>query len=61
MKLMTAGGGGGGNNHQAIAFVHENDIYYKPKVQQDLVCRITSTGNLFIKIGRVLMSFVEVG
>lgn len=50
MKLMmgsssgSAGVGGGVNNHQAIAFVHENDIYYKPKVQQDLVCRITTTG-----------------
>ncbi|XP_049817276.1 inactive dipeptidyl peptidase 10 [Aethina tumida] len=27
-----------------IAFVHENDIYYKPKVEKDLVCRITNTG-----------------
>lgn len=30
---------------QAIAFVYENDLYYKPKVQTDLVCRITTTGN----------------
>ncbi|XP_037029793.1 inactive dipeptidyl peptidase 10-like isoform X2 [Bradysia coprophila] len=30
---------------QAIAFVFENDLYYKPKVQNDLVCRITTTGN----------------
>lgn len=45
MKVMTGSNGGGVvNNHQAIAFVHENDIYYKPKVQQDLVCRITTTG-----------------
>lgn len=29
---------------QAIAFVHNNDLYYKPKVQHDLVCRITNTG-----------------
>lgn len=29
---------------QAIAFVHDNDLYYKPKVQNDLVCRITTTG-----------------
>lgn len=29
---------------QAIAFVFENDLYYKPKVQNDLVCRITTTG-----------------
>lgn len=33
-----------GNPSQAIAFVYENDLYYKPKVQSDLVCRITSTG-----------------
>lgn len=32
---------------QAIAFVYENDLYYKPKVQNDLVCRITNTGNCF--------------
>lgn len=31
-------------NSQAIAFVYENDLYYKPKVQNDLVCRITATG-----------------
>lgn len=31
-------------NSQAIAFVYENDVYYKPKVQNDLVCRITTTG-----------------
>ncbi|XP_023035131.1 inactive dipeptidyl peptidase 10 isoform X2 [Drosophila willistoni] len=30
--------------NQAIAFVHYNDIYYKPKVQGELVCRITHTG-----------------
>lgn len=29
---------------QAIAFVYENDLYYKPKVRSDLVCRITTTG-----------------
>lgn len=46
------GGGGGGSSSssnsrstsQAIAFVHDNDLYYKPKVQNDLVCRITTTG-----------------
>ncbi|KAH8298396.1 hypothetical protein KR018_008979 [Drosophila ironensis] len=32
--------------NQAIAFVHHNDIYYKPKVQGELVCRITQTGSL---------------
>lgn len=30
--------------NQAIGFVYENDIYYKPKVQGELVCRITTTG-----------------
>lgn len=35
-----------GNPSQAIAFVYENDLYYKPKVQNDLVCRITMTGKL---------------
>lgn len=29
---------------QAIAFVHNNDLYYKPRVQHDLVCRITHSG-----------------
>lgn len=29
---------------QGIAFVHENDLYYKPDMQTDLVCRITTTG-----------------
>ncbi|GAB0091286.1 inactive dipeptidyl peptidase 10 [Sergentomyia squamirostris] len=29
---------------QAIAFIYDNDLYYKPKVQSDLVCRITTTG-----------------
>lgn len=29
---------------QGIAFVFENDLYYKPRVQNDLVLRITSTG-----------------
>lgn len=27
-----------------MAFVYDNDIYYKPKVEKDLVCRITNTG-----------------
>lgn len=36
--------GNSNNPSQAIAFVYENDLYYKPKVQSDLVCRITSTG-----------------
>lgn len=37
---------------QAIAFVYENDVYYKPKVQNDLVCRITTTGS-GLKEGKV--------
>lgn len=35
---------GKSSTQQAIAFVYENDLYYKPKVQNDLVCRITNTG-----------------
>lgn len=29
---------------QGVAFVHANDVYYKPRVQHDLVCRLTTTG-----------------
>ncbi|XP_058063237.1 inactive dipeptidyl peptidase 10 [Anopheles bellator] len=29
---------------QGIAFVHQGDIYYKPRVQYDLICRITTNG-----------------
>lgn len=29
---------------QGIAFVHANDVYYKPRVQHDLVCRLTTSG-----------------
>lgn len=35
---------GTNNPSQAIAFVFANDLYYKPNVQNDLVCRITTTG-----------------
>lgn len=35
----------------AIAFIHDNDIYYKPKVQKDLVCRITKNGRADIYNG----------
>lgn len=35
----------------AIAFIHDNDIYYKPKVQKDLVCRITKSGRADIYNG----------
>ncbi|KAK9732357.1 Prolyl oligopeptidase family [Popillia japonica] len=31
-------------NGTSIAFVHNNDIYYKPKIHKDLVCRITASG-----------------
>lgn len=39
---------------QAIAFVYENDVYYKPKVQNDLVCRITATGSAHNRIPQIL-------
>jgi hypothetical protein len=29
---------------QAIAFIHDYDIYYKPKIHSDLVIRVTSNG-----------------
>ncbi|EAT43797.1 AAEL004793-PA [Aedes aegypti] len=38
------GPGGEKDFFQGIAFVHGADIYYKPKVQGDLICRITSNG-----------------
>lgn len=31
---------------QAIAFIHDFDIYYKPKIHSDLVIRVTTTGKL---------------
>lgn len=27
-----------------LVFVHDNDIFYKPRVLKTLVCRITKTG-----------------
>lgn len=33
---------------QAVAFIYNYDIYYKPKIHSDLVCRITTTGNRFL-------------
>ncbi|XP_035774892.1 uncharacterized protein LOC118457414 isoform X2 [Anopheles albimanus] len=33
------------SSSQGIAFVHHGDIYYKPRVQYDLICRITTNGN----------------
>lgn len=44
VKATASNRGNGANPAQAIAFVYENDLYYKPKVQNDLVCRITTTG-----------------
>lgn len=44
VKTTALNRGKNGNPAQAIAFVYENDLYYKPKVQNDLVCRITTTG-----------------
>jgi hypothetical protein len=29
---------------QAIAFIHDYDIYYKPKIHSDLVIRVTTSG-----------------
>jgi hypothetical protein len=31
---------------QAIAFIHDYDIYYKPKIHSDLVIRVTKNGKL---------------
>lgn len=33
---------------QAIAFIHDYDIYYKPKIHSDLVIRVTTNGKLLI-------------
>uniref|UniRef100_A0A182S8Y3 Dipeptidylpeptidase IV N-terminal domain-containing protein n=1 Tax=Anopheles maculatus TaxID=74869 RepID=A0A182S8Y3_9DIPT len=33
-----------GSSSQGIAYVHQGDIYYKPRVQYDLICRITTSG-----------------
>lgn len=35
---------------QAIAFIHDNDIYYKPKIQFDLVIRVTASGELLFTL-----------
>lgn len=40
----ATGAGGDGQQQQGIAFVHENDVYYKPRVEHDLVCRVTVSG-----------------
>lgn len=33
---------------QAIAFIHDYDIYFKPKIHSDLVIRVTTNGKLLI-------------
>lgn len=43
-KYQLTGSSMSSSISQGIAFVHDNDVYYKPKVQSDLVCRITTTG-----------------
>lgn len=40
-------GNGERGSSQGIAFVQDGDIYYKPKVQSGLICRITTNGNIF--------------
>lgn len=32
---------------QAIAFIHDYDIYYKPRIHSDLVIRVTNNGEFF--------------
>jgi Dipeptidyl peptidase IV (DPP IV) N-terminal region len=39
---------------QAIAFIHDYDIYYKPKIHSDLVIRVTSSGE-FIYVCDVII------
>ena len=41
---------------QAIAFIHDYDIYYKPKIHSDLVIRVTANGELEF-IGNFLRGF----
>lgn len=47
----TDGSSGNGErgSFQGIAFVQDGDIYYKPKVQSDLICRITTNGNICLQ------------
>lgn len=43
---------------QAIAFIHDYDIYYKPKIHSDLVIRVTTNGECdceLIGVMRVLL------
>lgn len=59
VKTTTLNRGKNGNPTQAIAFVYENDLYYKPKVQNDLVCRITTTGKYLYGKTNIQMRFVQ--
>lgn len=36
---------------RSVVFVYENDIYYKPRIQKDLVCRITMDGDADVRNG----------
>uniref|UniRef100_A0A182J433 Peptidase S9 prolyl oligopeptidase catalytic domain-containing protein n=1 Tax=Anopheles atroparvus TaxID=41427 RepID=A0A182J433_ANOAO len=40
----SSSGSSSSGSSQGIAFVHQGDIYYKPRVQYDLICRITTNG-----------------
>lgn len=43
---------------QAIAFVNEYDVYYKPKVHTDAVMRITFNGELLLTLFFLVIVFV---
>lgn len=42
---------------QAVAFIHDFDIYYKPKIHSDLVIRVTSNGEfcMMFKLVQLLL------
>jgi len=50
---------------QAIAFIHDYDIYYKPRIHSDLVIRVTTNGKFDLMIwvfkGWVCVMFVDIG
>lgn len=45
---------------QAIAFIHDFDIYYKPKIHSDLVIRVTTNGEFDVSMRRLLETFIDV-
>ena len=50
---------------QAIAFIHDYDIYYKPKIHSDLVIRVTTNGEWQIycirnKLNWIAKSFIVI-